>query len=99
LTFLRTQIKNYPKSLIKSTKNPTCIHPLPLGPWIPFISVSSTPVTGSWLFGLGFLMIGLVFLSGKSSDAGFWAQIVVVTLYRRRWGRCIDVLVKIQFCY
>jgi len=74
LTFLRTQIKNYPKSLIKSTKNPTCIHPLLLGPWIPFISVISIPVTGFLLSAIFTTEgIGLKYYPGKSSDAEFWA--------------------------
>jgi len=81
LDFSKTSISNLPKSSIKSTKNPTCIHPLPIGPWIPFISVSSIPVTGSWLSAIFTTEgIGLKYYPGKNSDAGFWTQMVLVTL-------------------
>ena len=101
LGFSKKSNQNYPKSLTKSTKNTTCIHPLPLGSWIPFISVSSTPTLGSKISALWsrFSDDRIGIFIRQSSDAGFWAQIVLVTLQRRRWGRCIDVLVKIQFCY
>jgi hypothetical protein len=81
LDFSKTSISNLPKSSTKSTKNSTCIHPLPLDSWILFITVISIPVTGSWLSAIFTTEgIGLKYYPGKSSDTGFWAQIVLVTL-------------------